>query len=102
LKNILSSVRRSLINGKRSSRWSEVRALHIQKHPACAYCGGTKDLEAHHVRPFHLWPELELDPRNLITLCEAIGHQCHLRIGHLGNWSRFNPFVREICEEAMR
>lgn len=100
MRNLLSSVRRAVANRSRSSSWPGVRALHLKAHPSCAYCGSTKDLEVHHVRPFHLWPNLELDPRNLLTLCESLSRECHLRVGHLGVWSRFNPYVREICADA--
>jgi hypothetical protein len=43
------------------------------------------------VIPFHIRPNLELDPSNLITLCR--GH--HLYVGHNGNWKLWNPRVRE-------
>lgn len=59
-------------------------------------CGGEEKLEVHHIRPFHLHPDLELDPDNLITLCEAghDGSNCHLLFGHLGNFKSFNVDVR--------
>jgi hypothetical protein len=48
----------------------------------------------HHIRPFHLHPELELEQDNLITLCEKRAHDCHFQVGHFMNWSWFNPDVR--------
>ena len=80
---------------KRSGQWPAVRDEHLQQHPKCACCGGTKKLRVHHIEPFHVNPNRELDPRNLITLCEAkkYGINCHLFLGHLGNWKRWNPFV---------
>lgn len=63
------------------------------------YCGNEKNLEVHHIQPFHLQPELELDQSNLITLCEAIGADCHLRQGHLGNWKGCNPNIRQVCAD---
>jgi hypothetical protein len=50
----------------------------------------------HHVIPFHLRRDLELDPENLITLCEnkRDGVNCHLLFGHLGCFKSFNPSVR--------
>lgn len=82
---------------KRSSRWPEVRKEHLAKNPTCALCDGKQTLEVHHVRPFHLHPELELDPENLITLCEAKkgGVTCHQFFGHLGNYKFVNESVRE-------
>ena len=37
-------------------------------------------------------PELELEPTNLITLCECLsyGINCHLLVGHLGNYRNIN------------
>lgn len=79
----------------RSPRWPRTRLIHLAAEPFCKFCGHTNDLEVHHISPFHLHPELELDQTNLITLCEAVPQECHLHIGHLGNWKNFNPNVRE-------
>jgi hypothetical protein len=80
---------------RRSGSWPRVRAAHLAAHPACEVCGGVEKLEVHHRKPFHLDPALELDPANLITLCEANrgGVNCHLFVGHLGNFKAFNPTV---------
>lgn len=77
---------------KRSSHWPKIRKEFIAKNPICAMCGGDKKLEVHHVHAFHLHPDLELDPTNLITLCEndKNGVNCHLLFGHLGNFKSFN------------
>jgi hypothetical protein len=82
---------------KRSTKWPAVRKAHLAKFPTCAVCGGKKKLEAHHVSPFHLYPDLELSPGNLITLCENKGYglNCHLLFGHLGNFKSVNAAVRE-------
>lgn len=79
----------------RSGHWTAVRKQHLSESPTCAVCGGSSKLEVHHVRPFHLHPELELDPANLVTLCEANkgGVNCHLLFGHLGNFKSFNVDV---------
>lgn len=83
----------------RSPEWHRVEQEHLAKEPFCRYCGGTKLLQVHHVSPFHLDPQRELDPSNLITLCEDYkdGVECHLHIGHLGNWKTFNPHVRDVA-----
>lgn len=75
----------------RSSKWAGVRKNHLTKHPLCTACGKNKNLEVHHILPFHLFPELELEESNLITLCD--GNKCHIRIGHCFNWKAYNPFV---------
>lgn len=92
---------------KRSNRWATVRKNHLKKNPNCALCGGTKKLEVHHIKPFHVHPELELDPNNLITLCEDKGDgvYCHLFFGHLGNFHSINEDVLidiEIWREKLK
>ena len=88
------------INVKRSKEWNKVRKQHLINNPFCAACGETKKLEVHHIKPFHLYPELELDPDNLITLCETAsnGIICHLCIGHRGNYKDCNPNVKQDAE----
>lgn len=82
---------------KRSREWPEIRRQHLQFFPNCAVCGGDKTIEVHHIEPFHLRPELELNLQNLITLCESkkAGVTCHQWFGHLGNYQLFNPTVVE-------
>ncbi len=80
---------------KRSSQWAAVRNAFL-KGKMCAVCGGRKSLIAHHEIPFHLAPHLELVESNLIPLCEAgrYGINCHLLLGHVGNYQRTNVTVR--------
>ncbi len=80
---------------KRSEHWRTVRKQHLEIEPHCALCGGNSKLEVHHIHPFHIHPDLELDPHNLITLCEADkdGVNCHLLFGHLGNFKSWNETV---------
>lgn len=76
----------------RSGKWPAVRAAYWEAHPTCEACGA-EPVEIHHVHPFHLWPESELDPANLVALCD----DCHRLIGHLGNYKAYNPLVREYA-----
>lgn len=78
----------------RSGSWARVRREHLEKEPACAACGRKKDLECHHIIPYHERPELELVDSNLISLC---ADPCHFVHGHLMSWRRSNPSVREDC-----
>ena len=80
---------------ERSGKWRYVRDGFL-RGKCCAVCGGKRSLIAHHEVPFHLAPEYELDLSNLIPLCESkrYGINCHLLIGHLGNWRRVNVTVR--------
>ena len=84
-----------VVGHRRSSRWPTTRKEHLLSYPSCAACGTKKYLEVHHVRPFHLFPELELDHANLMTLCESSSHNCHLIFGHLLSWSCWSPSARE-------
>jgi hypothetical protein len=81
----------------RSSAWRKLRDEHLAKNPCCAVCGSRKKVVPHHVVPFRADPSLELDPHNLITLCEGEVFNCHLFFGHLKNWMKHNP---EVVEDA--
>lgn len=78
---------------KRSSHWPTIREHFLKSNPECAACGCKEKLQVHHIRPFHIYPSLELDMSNLITLCEA-ERECHLRIGHNSSWRNENENVR--------
>lgn len=94
--------RQNLVGGprpemERSGKWPKVRYEHLRLFPRCIVCGTLEDPEVHHVNPYHLYPDEELDPENLVTMCgqNAYGH--HLRVGHLDLWRDWNPNVREIA-----
>lgn len=74
----------------RSPKWSSIRKQHLQEHPKCAACGRDKKLEVHHIEPVHKNPNRELDPSNLITLCDF---PCHLLFGHLMDYKSWNVDV---------
>ena len=71
----------------RSPKWSSIRKQHIKENPSCAACGRNKKLEVHHIEPVHKNPDRELDPSNLITLCDS---PCHLLFGHLMDYKSWN------------
>jgi hypothetical protein len=87
---------------RRSPEWPQVERAHLQAQPRCLACAaGAPDtaVQVHHIFPFHLCilfgrPDLELDARNLITLCEsepgrpAADH--HLLLGHLDDFESAN------------
>jgi len=81
---------------KRSNNWYKARKAYLSKHPFCESCGGKDKLEVHHIVPFHEAPELELEESNLIVLCESkkYGINCHLAVGHLGDYRRINDGVK--------
>ncbi len=79
----------------RHKDWPDLRAAHLLKEPHCKACGGTDGLEVHHQFPVHAFPEKELDPFNLLTLCRTGpgGMNCHLVLGHGGAWRDWNPLA---------
>jgi len=80
-------------NKRRSPKWGKVRAAYLKEHPVCEVCGGSKGRECHHRMPFYLNPELELDPKNLITLCRK--NRCHLNFGHLFSYKSYNRTIEK-------
>ena len=83
----------------RSPKWPHVEKLHLKLEPSCAACGSTKKLNVHHKKPFHLFPDLELDLNNLITLC--MDKECHIKIGHGGDFKDYNPQVTEDSAKVL-
>lgn len=88
----------------RDPAWAALAHQWLRDHPTCAACGSKKNLEVHHKVPVHVSRSLELDPNNLITLCENTGSptkdpisHCHFIIGHLGNWFNYN---RQVDKQA--
>ena len=82
----------------RSPQWEKVRKDYASMFPVCAICGHRDKIQVHHVWPFHICialgrPDLELDSRNLITLCEG-PEEHHLLIGHLDSFKSANTNVR--------
>ena len=49
---------------------------------ACAYCGASDNLQAHHIKPRSLYPEEAYSLRNGVTLCRP----CH-RAAHGGSFN---------------
>jgi hypothetical protein len=87
----------------RSPEWPRVAHEHLKREPACVACGHKgKHLQVHHIKPFHLHPHLELDPDNLITLCEAPGREHHLLLGHLDAWDSYNEHIRADAKHFYR
>ena len=79
----------------RSNEWPKVRAAHLETEPNCMVCGCSKNLNVHHIMPFHFDQSKELDPDNLITLCQDPKHECHLTYGHWRNYrTKYNPNIK--------
>lgn len=81
---------------RRSKFWEKTRIEFIKENPFCAWCKSITELNVHHIKPFHAWPELELKKTNLITLCENPLFNCHFVLGHLSNWKSYNPLIEKL------
>ena len=86
---------------KRSSHWPKLEKEFLQQYPTCAACGGNKRLNVHHIKPFHIFPEEELNIKNLITLCMG-RTECHLLIGHGAAFKFYNPYVLKDVDELKK
>jgi 5-methylcytosine-specific restriction enzyme A len=86
------------IKKERSPHWHKVEKDFLAKHTNCAACGTNHHLQVHHIKPFHLYPEHELDESNLITLC--MEKECHLKLGHGGDWKAYNPNVLKDVDKV--
>ena len=78
---------------RRSPQWPHESHEHLLLFPNCAACWTKKFVVVHHIEPFWRVPSRELDPTNLLTLCESPSHNCHLIFGHFLNWKSWNPNV---------
>ena len=91
-------LRGNTFGAARSGQWSAVRNAFIKENPFCAVCVKRGSLlqpnEVHHLLPFHLHPNLELDPDNFIVFCRP--H--HILVGHLMNWSSYNLNAKTDAE----
>jgi 5-methylcytosine-specific restriction enzyme A len=84
---------REVFGSLRNPQWFKVREDFLKLHPQCEVCGGKEYLQVHHIKPFHLFPDKELDFDNLLTLCESPNKNCHFQFGHLYSWRSWNEQV---------
>lgn len=94
---VLGSKRRERLKAKtRSPLWKAARDRHLRAFSMCTVCGSTTNLQVHHIAPYRLRPDLELDPANLITLCMG-RNECHHRVGHGWAWKFWVPGVKLLA-----
>ena len=98
-RNLRAIFRDFRLGAKRSPKWPAVEREVLEKTKACEACKGTKKLQVHHKLPFHLHPELELDPKNLVVLCMG-RNACHLLIGHGDNFQMYTPHLDALLEKV--
>jgi 5-methylcytosine-specific restriction endonuclease McrA len=68
----------------RDPRFRSAEREFIRRNPVCAGCGGSATT-AHHVIPFHVRPDLEMDESNWAPVCP----DCHFVDGHARNWRKW-------------
>ncbi len=101
---------------RRSPMWKTVENGHLKREPTCSACDPDRKpplwrrllflghkVRVHHIIPFHVAivigrPELELDTRNLITLCEDSKYNHHLTVGHLGSYDSWAFSVKKLAK----
>ena len=79
----------------RSDEWPKVEKAFKRMNPECYVCGKSKNVIVHHIKPFWLFPSLELNQTNLMTLCP----DHHLLIGHLMDWKSYNEHAKLNAKE---
>lgn len=77
-------------------QWRQTRNEFIRWEPICQMCARDKNLQVHHILPWHLRPDLRYEHQNLVTLCA----DCHLRFGHYNNWKDYNIEILALCQAA--
>lgn len=86
--------RARVILGRRDPRFPARERDFLRRHPACVGCGRPATT-AHHVIPFHVRPDLEMDEGNWA----AVEKDCHYVIGHQRNWRKWNDRFWETVAE---
>lgn len=81
----------------RSSRdWRKIRQAHLAENPRCVICGADGGLAVHHCLDYSNFPEYELHPNNLITVCTLnSGCNGHFLYCHMGDWRKTNYNILE-------
>jgi endogenous inhibitor of DNA gyrase (YacG/DUF329 family) len=90
------------IRFKRSLEYSEFRKTIFSRDEfRCCKCGeySPGNLEAHHVYRRRKFPEYEMLPENLVTLCKGCHRELHPKIkSHTDERSEYYPFATKDCK----
>ncbi len=81
----------------RSPKWPALEHEYKHEHPNCENCGSKTNVVVHHKIPVHVDATRELDKTNLMSLCENKTMNCHLMIGHAGNWQSYCADAQEFA-----
>ena len=94
LTSLLAKCEDRNLGATRSPQWEKLRKQFLKTQSSCQVCSTTKNLEVHHIIPFHVDASKELDMDNLITLC----NDHHLLFGHLMSYRSFNGYVKDDAQ----
>ncbi len=81
----------------RHAKWDKVRREHLENNRSCLVCDIKLGLDVHHIIPYWQRPDLELDLKNLVTLCGPPWNH-HFWWGHLGSWKSYNLRIERDAE----
>ena len=72
-------------------------------NPYCIKCKDTKNLHAHHIKPYGTSPELRNDPNNGATLCIKCHNNFHFKYGkHKHGHNELKEFLKEEYDGIQR
>ena len=98
--NILSSIRRTIYEGRRPSKWRRASKYVKKMHPYCSMCYLEKTLEAHDIFPYRKIrnpkkKSFKYWVNNMIVLCR---HD-HRRQAHCGDKScyKYHTDIEKLC-----
>lgn len=94
----LVAVSREKDKTRRSASFDALAQSVIALRARCCACAGSAQLQTHHVV---VGSALEFERSNILVLCMG-ANECHLRIGHGGDWRRRNPTVVFDAAESLR
>lgn len=61
-----------------TATWRRIRERVLKKQKECVFCGSKESLQADHIKPRSLYPELALCEKNVQTLCQI----CNIKKGN--------------------
>lgn len=61
--------------------WRKLRRQVLARSKVCEQCGGPDELHMHHVKAWASYPDLRLDPANIVLLCRDCHYDKHRKGG---------------------
>lgn len=80
---------------KYGKRWKKFRDLIVTRDGKCLLCNSKTDLSVHHIKSWKEFPELRLEPSNVITLCKT----CHAVIHWSPKEKMYNEYFKKMVSK---